>query len=133
MEEYEIEITSIEDWNEKIRQHKETLEKETKEREDKIRKKESKEQSWHLYNHCKNFLEENEQHWEARRNERNVEMRKKERLHEAKLKQEIIKENVKERNLDRKLEEKKKELPKSAREKIENEEKRKRRLDLKVH
>ena len=78
MEHYEIETV---DWDKRLKEHKEELEREYMEREKKLAKAERKHKGWELYSTCKVFLEENDSNWENKKIEREKERKRIERLH----------------------------------------------------
>ena len=125
----EFEIVNI-NWEEHLENHRIRIETEAKEREKQIEKKEKKEKSWELYNRCKNFLEENDKDWEKRKIEREIEKKKIERLSLANSKQENLRMKVKERKLAEEINKGLETMPTDRRNKLEQEENRKRKQEL---
>ena len=128
--EFEIEIVDKVDWENRLKEHKERLEKETREREEQIKRSKIKEKSWELYRECRNFLEHNEKNWEKNRADREQERKKLERLEIARMKQENLRHKVKERKLKEKIETGMEKLPEKERTKILREEEREQRLEM---
>ena len=91
---FEIIENSKAEWDEKVRNHREEIEREVAEKKSRIEKQKLKESSWQLHRECKKFLEQNEKNWETRRLEREKENKKKERLEVARSKQERIRKKV---------------------------------------
>ena len=116
-----------EEWEKKIKEHREQILKEEREKMARLEKQKKKEESWELYRLCKEFLEENSVEWEQRRKEREREQERLERVTRAKNKTRIAQLKLLRKNVDEGL----KKLPIRDREQIENEEKRKEREQLK--
>ena len=74
----------------------------------------NKDKAWELYELCKEYLEENEKHWQQKKKERMAEERKIERLTEVRVKKEQLKEKLLTRNLEQKLSQ----LPESDKKKM---------------
>ena len=129
MKEMEL-IIDNRDWDEVITSHREKLELETLERERRIKKMEIKEKSWALYKECKYFLEKNEKNWEKAKIDRELEEKKRERLSLARYKQDQVREKVKIRKLEKEISEGMAKLPMEEKVRLENEDERKRRLEI---
>ena len=54
-------------WDKRIEEYRQEIERQEKERMDRINKKEQKEQSWELYRECRKYLVENSKAWEKRK------------------------------------------------------------------
>ena len=122
----DLELEDKIDWEEKLRNHKEKIEKETEERERRLKRKEDKEKSWELYRLCKNYLEENSEDWGKRKMKRIEDKNRQERLQLAKCKQKkgqinFIKEKI-EIGMER--------IPLEERKKMEENEKKEERLEI---
>ena len=115
------------DWDAEMKKYREKLEKEANIRSERIRRQEKNADSWELYRLCKTFMEENERNWIAKKKERDAEVRRLERLSIGRRKKEELKEKV----LERKLETEKQNLPQEVRRKLEEDENKKARLELK--
>ena len=67
----EFEILTT-DWDEVLKQHKERLEKEVEEKKNRLERQEIKEKSWALYRECKDFIENNDKHWEEKKRDKTL-------------------------------------------------------------
>ena len=128
MENYEIEVI---DWDKRLKEHKEELEREFLERENRLKRQEEKSKSWELYRTCRDFLENNDSNWENKKIERIREQKRIERLDDARKQQTNIREKVRERMVDEKINDRMNQLPIAERKKLEQEQDRKERLELK--
>ena len=115
-----------ENWNEKIREYRENIVKEEQEKTEKMETENKIEESWELYDLCKQFLEENSKDWEKRKVERELEKARLLRIERARIKTKNAKLNQLRKNVL--IGEQK--LPENEREKINSDEKKNRRLDL---
>ena len=61
------------DWDIEIEEHKKELIKEIDDKKGKVELEKEKENTWELFQECKNFLESNERNWELRKLERETE------------------------------------------------------------
>ena len=121
-QEEEVEMTN---WEENFRAHIEETNRLEKEGEDKIERADKKEQSWQLLRECTRFLRENEKCWKEEEN-KNCKAAKNNRLNRA--------ENQKVETL-RKVQQKKiteswNRLPENEKKRLEQEEEKRRKLDL---
>ena len=120
------------DWDIEIKKHKEELENELEKKREKEKLKIKEEDyAWKFFSECKDYLEDNNKYWEARRRKREEDRKREERLSIANQKRENIKEKILERKLEKDVEERMKQLPESERNRIENEEKKNKRNELK--
>ena len=122
----DLELEDKIDWEEKLRNHKEKIEKETEERERRLKRKEDKEKSWELYRLCKNYLEENSEDWGKRKMKRIEDKNRQERLQLAKCKQKKGQINF----IKEKIEIGMKSIPLEERKKMEENEKKEERLEI---
>ena len=67
------------DWGEKIRNHREELDRAEKERENRLERSKKQEKSWELFRLCSKFLRENCEGWENQREMRDMEMQQEEK------------------------------------------------------
>ena len=118
------------DWDTILTQHQTKLENELIEKQNNTQKDATEQETWTLYEECKQFLEENEKNWQKKKIEREIENKRQERISRGKEKQDRIREKVRERNVDKEIEKKMSELPKDKKKEIEHEEERKKRLEL---
>ena len=125
----EFEIEEV-DWEMRLQEHRDRLEKERLERKQRFEKQEMKIRSWALHKECKQFLEENEKNWKLKREERLLEEKKQERMAIIKSKQENIRLKVQERKLKEEITKKVENLPYREQERIEKEEEKQRRKEL---
>ena len=125
----EFEIIEV-DWEKHLSEHKKRLEEETLEREKRLEKQAIKEKSWQLYRECKEYLEKNEKDWIKRKIERDNENIKLERLARAKEQQEQLRNKVRSRNLEKEIRNKLEILPNQERKLLEEEEKKRNKLEL---
>ena len=115
---FDIIVTTEEEWEVHLREHQTKLEEEMKEKERLSRKKEIKKKSCLLYRESKMFLEENEESWKKRKLERDQEKERLERTAIAKEKQEKLRNKIKERKLKEDITARMKELPQKERMRI---------------
>ena len=117
------------DWNLEIKKHTVKLEEEEKEKERKKPNKmiENYNQSWELLVECVEFLEENEPSWKRRQEERIKEKEKKERLEKAS----GLSRDSKKKEVQKKITEHFQKLSIKEQQRIELEEIREKRLELK--
>ena len=130
IEEEEEEIDSGEDsatWEEKLEEHRKELERRAEERNEEEKQIQDTGASWDLMTLCRDFLETSSKDWEREKVKREKKEKKQERLSLGRQK----KQELRERLLKREITETEKLLPREVREKMEMEEARKRRLDLK--
>ena len=127
---FDIIVTTEEEWEVHLREHQTKLEEEMKEKERLSRKKEIKKKSCLLYRESKMFLEENEESWKKRKLERDQEKERLERTAIAKEKQEKLRNKIKERKLKEDITARMKELPQKERMRIELEEEKELKLEL---
>ena len=77
------------DWDRVLKEHRERIEKEEQERNTQLQKQKKKEDSWKLYNTCKEILENNDKSWKQKKDARIEENKRQERLHIARQKTRI--------------------------------------------
>ena len=130
MKNYEIYVVDKVDWERKLADHKEMLEREYDERNKRIELAKEKENTWQLYRECQRYLEQNERNWQVRKMQREQEIKRKERLEIANHKREALKEKVRIRKLKEKIETEMEKLPGKEKERIEQEERKERRLEI---
>ena len=114
------------DWNTKLSEHLETLENDVKAVKEDTESEVEKKSAWELYELCKDYLEDNEKHWQQKKLLRMKEIKKKERLEEARIK----KLEWKERYLTKSLIQLKTKLPEDEDEKLLEKEEKDRRIEL---
>ena len=119
----DLEFGEDRDWEQVLREHRERIEREETEKNNLLERKAKKEDSWNLYNLCKNFLEENSEHWRKRREQQIEENSRLERLERAKAKS--IEARIKERTKvwEKKLQEGLEKVPQNEKAKLESEQK----------
>ena len=120
------------DWEGKMRQYKDELEKEERLRKERKEKAEKLEKGWELLRVCRDFIGQNSKKWkeeeEMRQKKKKDEERKQERLREAARKKGIYKEG----QLQRKITDSWQTLPQNVREKFVKNEKEMRRQELRI-
>ena len=93
-------------WDKKIKEHREKIEKEEREREDLLNKASKKEISWKLLKVCKSFIEENGNSWKESEERRKVEREEEERKSIRMRKILNKKQRLREKKIEEKLTEK---------------------------
>ena len=78
LQEWDVKIELVENWDEKIKEHRKELEQREQERIERLKRKQDKEQSWELARLCKEYLEENSLDWAKRKEQREIETKKQE-------------------------------------------------------
>ena len=127
---YGHEIENI-DWDEERRKRKEYLEQEEKKRKERIAKAKRLETSWQLMRECQRQIRENSNMWRDRRIQILEEKQKQERLERARGKQQKMRMMEEEKGKRRRIDDLMMKLPTEERKKLELEERRRERLDLK--
>ena len=74
------------DWDNVLKEHRERITREEQEKNLRLEKQKKKQDSWKLYNTCKDILENNDKFWKQRKEARIEENKRQERLHEARKK-----------------------------------------------
>ena len=115
-------------WEERIREHRDLIDKENRERENRIEEAEKKEKSWELLRECRNFLKENVPTWKEEKGGKHLEDKEKDkRLAKGKEKKlAFIHENL----VQKKVTEIWEKLPLDDKENFRREEERKKRFEL---
>ena len=127
----ETETHEMVDWEHIFHKHLEETREMEKARMEQIEKAEKKEQSWQLLRECRNYLRENENHWQFLNNEK-PKMKKKQEEKNRRLElSRIQKKETLKKIKQKKIEECWNMLPEHKKRKIIEVEEREKRLDLK--
>ena len=118
-------------WEEKIKQHREELEREERARKTRIDKSEKMEESWELLRICMGYIRENSERWKKEEKERQEKAQKEEEKRARLILAARKRENLKENLLQKKITDSMKKLPKKIVEDLRQEEEGLRRKDLK--
>ena len=123
-------VEFMQNWEERIHQHREEIDKENKEREKRVEEKEKKEKSWELLRQCRDYLKENEKNWKIEMTER-----ERKRIQEEERERRLARAEAKKGDAQRKLIQTKmtdslRKLPQMERERILQENERTRRFEL---
>ena len=81
--EYNKNLEYIENWEEKIKEYRNSVVIDEEKRQKRISEKKKKEESWELYRICKKYLEDNSRDWEKMKEKRKAEKEKQIRLEKA--------------------------------------------------
>ena len=125
----EEEVELDEDWEEKFRKHMEETRRLERESEELKERKEKKENSWQLLKECTKYLKENEPKWKTEE-EKNCKEAKNTRLRRAAQQKKETVQKLQQKKQQQKITETWKLLPASERKRLEKEEMKSRKLEL---